>query len=283
MTSTPMTAERFATIEPGLPPGPSAPALWQVIRLWRRPQSFLEGCRRRYGDAFTLRFPMMPPEVFVCEPEAVRDLFTGDTDTMRAGEANVILEPILGRSSLLLLDGDRHLRERRLMMPPFHGERMHHYADIIRGITREAMSRWPVGRPFAVQPEMQRITLEVILRAVFGVDDAERLADLRHSLTRLLAVGTNPTILARWLQIDLGPLSPWGRYVRVRRQVHGMLLAEIARRRAGGTAGRVDVLSMLLEARDENGEPMSDEELRDEMITLLLAGHETTATALSWT
>jgi cytochrome P450 len=212
----------------------------------------------------------------------VREIFTGDDDDLRAGEANVVLRPLLGVNSVLFLDGDRHARERRLMLPPFHGERMLAYADTMRAITDDVLDRWPVGRPFPIHPEMQAITLEIILRTVFGLE-AGALAVLRDLLRRWIASALNPLLLWPLLQVDFGRMSPWGRLLRLKREIDALLLAEIARRREAGAGERADVLSLLLAARDEEGRPMRDEELLDEMITLLVAGHETTATALAWT
>ncbi len=265
-----------------LPPGPKSPALYQALQLWRRPTTFLEECRDRYGEAFTVRVPTMPPDVYFSHPEAVKEIFTADPDELRAGDGNKILEPLLGANSLLLLDGARHLRERRLMLPPFHGERMQVYGDVMRRVAAASIDRWPVGQPFPIQSEMQSITLEVIVRTVFGIEQGPRLAPLRDLLARMMSVGTSPALLMPWMQIDLGRRSPWGRVRHLQRSVHAMLQAEIEERRRGGFEERPDVLSLLMTARDENGEPMRDEELRDEMVTLLLAGHETTATALSW-
>jgi cytochrome P450 len=285
-----MTASRDAMNDPepgrpSLPPGPSSPAFVQFLADAFWPTRFLERCARRHGDPFTIRFPWTPDLVFFSHPDAIRDIFTADPDTLRAGEANVDLAPLLGEHSLLLLDGARHLRERRLMLPPFHGERMQAYGRIMREATYRSVDAWPLGRPFPIHPRMQGITLDVILRAVFGVEEATRQERLRAALTRLIGFVTSPAAVFLFipsLQRDLGPLSPWGRFARLGRAVDEIIHAEIARRRAEGTAGRADVLSMLLDARDEDGRPMTDVELRDEMITLLLAGHETTATSLAW-
>jgi cytochrome P450 len=266
----------------GLPPGPSMPGIVQAFHLWRRPLPFMDECTRRFGDCFTIRIPSLATDVFFSDPEAVREIFTADVDDARAGEANTVVEPLLGTRSLLLLDGSRHLRERRLMMPPFHGERMQAYGEVMRDITDHEIDRWPVGRRFPIRLAMQRITLDVIIRTVFGVDEGPLLEHLRDRLASLLAVGANPTILLPLLQRDLGPWSPWGRLVRARRDVRALLGAEIARRRADAVSGD-DVLGMLVAARDEDGQPLSDEDLTDQMMTLLFAGHETTATALAWT
>ncbi len=270
---------------PALPPGPSAPSLIQLLRSGFRPTAFIEDCARRYGDPFTVRFPASPPIVFFSHPDAIRDIFTGDPEVLRAGRANVDLLPLLGENSLLMLDGRRHLSERRLMLPPFHGERMQAYGLLMAEIADRAIDGWPVGRVFPVQPEMQAITLDVILRAVFGLEEGARLAELRARIIRLLRFVMGPAgifLFIPWLQLDLGPLSPGGRFARYARAIDEILFAEIARRRAEGVAARTDILSMLIESRYEDGSGLSDQALRDEMITLLVAGHETTATSLAW-
>lgn len=267
----------------GLPPGPDAPPLLQGLRWVQWPIPFLEECARRFGDAFTVRLPGRPPIVMVSHPDAIKDLFTGSEEDLRAGEANYVLEPLLGRHSLLLLDGSEHLRERRLLLPPFHGERMQAYGETMQEIARRAVDAWPVGRAFAIHPEMQAITLDVILHAVFGFTEGAEYERLRGRLRALVEVAANPLWLLPAARIELGGLSPWARLVAARRDVERILVAEFARRRAQPDRERNDVLSMLLEARYEDGRAMTDEELIDEMITLLLAGHETTATSLAWT
>lgn len=243
----------------------------------------LEDCRARYGDTFALRFPMVAPLVLFSNPAAIKEIFTGSPDRLRAGEANVILEPFLGAGSLLLMDGARHKRERKLLMPPFHGERMRLYGNVMRALTGAAIDAWPLGRAFPIHPEMQRITLEVILRTVFGLDEGPRLHRLRDILAAGAAIVTdNPLVMIKWFQRDYGRLTVWGRLMRLREEGDRLLNDEFAQRRAAGCADRDDILSMLLQARDENGEALSDTELRDEMMTLLIAGHETTATTLAW-
>jgi cytochrome P450 len=265
-----------------LPPGSSLPAVLQAASLGMRTVAFLEGCRRRFGDTFTVRIPGAPPIVSFSHPEAVKQIFTGGADALRAGESNAQLGPLLGWHSLLLLDGGRHLAERRLMMPPFQGERMHAYAEVMLEVTDQAIDGWPHGRAFAFQSQMQAITLDVILRTVFGLDDGGDYHHLRERLQTLVGVAANPLWLIPWLRFDLGPLLPWTKLVRTRQEVERILFDEFGRRRAMDRGGRTDVLSTLLDARYEDGRGMTDAELRDEMITLLLAGHETTATALAW-
>ena len=243
-----------------LPPGPAIPRVLQMLQWIRRPLPFMEECARAYGDCFTIGFPGLPGApvrsrrptfVFFSDPEAIREIFTGDGEGLRAGEANSFLEPLLGENSLLVLDGARHLRERRMMQPPFHGERMQAYGEVMRDITASVVDGWPVARPFPIHREMQHITLEVILRTVFGIDEGPRLTRLRDLLVTLLDRATKPYALL--FQIDLGPWSPWGRLLRMGNEVDEILFAEIARRRAERSSTRTDVLSMLVAARERTG------------------------------
>jgi cytochrome P450 len=266
----------------GLPDGPPGSAARHLYHWIARPIPWMEELARAHGSAFTIRLPWQGDVVFFSDPDAIKEIFTGPSDVLHAGEANVILEPILGTSSLLCLDGARHLRERRLLMPPLHGERMQAYGDAMREITEASMARWPTGRPFPIHPEMQGITLDVIMRAVFGVGDSAAAASLRGLLVEMLTKASNPLLLLPPLQYDLGPLTPWGGLAGIMRDVDELLFAEMRARRADPDESREDVLSLLLHARDEDGQPMTDQELRDEMMTLLLAGHETTATSLAW-
>ncbi len=266
-----------------IPPGPRSPALVQTLRWLGRPIPMLEDCARRYGDAFTIRLTAYPPLVLFSDPAAVKDIFTGDPDELRGGEANLVLAPFVGTDSVLLTDGPRHRRKRRLMMPPFHGERMQLYGRVMREITDRAIDAWPLGTAFPIHAETQRITLDVILRAVFGIEEGGQFDALRSRMVEGATVVTDhPMLMMKALQRDLGALTPWRRVTRIRDEVDRMRFAEFARRRAETRADRTDVLTLLLGARDEDDAPMSDQELRDEMVTLLLAGHETTATTLAW-
>ena len=265
-----------------LPPGPSSHPMIQGLQFAFRPISFLERCARRYGETFLVRLPLGLPFVIFSNPAAIRDIFTASDGDLRAGEANQVIRPLLGDHSLLSLDGTRHTRERRLMLPPFHGERMLGYGDVMRQVAEAAIARWPIGRPFPVHPEMQAITLEVILRTVFGLADGATLDALRVRLRRLLNMVVNPIWLLPAFQRDLGRFSPGRMFQRLKAEIDALLYAEFARRRTAASSEATDVLSLLLAARDEDGRPMTDAELRDEMVTLLVAGHETTATALAW-
>lgn len=266
-----------------LPPGPPLPETAQLALWLYRPFPFLRRCRERYGPVFSLRFFPGQRIVAYTRPEDIKELFTGPTDVMLAGRANEGLRPIVGAHSLLLLDGPRHLRERKLLLPPFHGARMHAYGRTMREVTDEALDRLPSGRRVSIHGAMQAITLDVILRTVFGVEEGARLTELRAAITTLVDAFT-PLAMVRPLQRDLGPRTPWGRFVRARARVDELLYAQIAERRRLAAAGHAgdDILSLLLAARYEDGTEMSDLALRDELMTLLAAGHETSATVLPW-
>jgi cytochrome P450 len=218
---------------------------------------------------------------YVSDPKLVTQIFKGDPEQMHAGEANEILEPVAGPRSVLLLDDDEHMRMRKLLMPPFHGERIQRYGDLIAEETRREIEGWPLGRPFPIRASTQTITLNVILRAVFGIEEPRRLEELRRILPALLDI--SPVLAFTKLRIDLGPRSPWGRFLRSRARVDEIIYEEIERRRERADEnGGFEIISLLLAARDDDGRPLTDQELRDELLTVLLAGHETTATALSW-
>ena len=265
------------------PPGSRAPALVQAVRYLRDPLGMLASHQRRYGDVFTIRFPFFGQIVYVARPEFVKEVFTGSPSVFHAGEANAtVLEPALGPYSVLTLDDAPHLRQRKLLLPPFHGERVQRYGELIVDLTREEMASWPLNEAFAMRPHTQRITLGVIMRAVFGVHGAGRLARLEALIDEFAQrVGTITAFPL--VRRDLGRFSPWGRFVRSRERLDSFIYEEIALRRAEpGHEERDDVLSLLLTARDEDGRPMTDLELRDELVTVLAAGHETTATGLAW-
>jgi cytochrome P450 len=256
----------------------------QGLRYMRDPLGFLANHRRRHGDVFTVNFPYFGRIVYVASPELVKEVFTGSPAVFHAGEANAtVLEPALGPNSVITLDDEPHLQQRKLLLPPFHGERIRRYGELIREVTGHEMESWPVGRPFALRPHTQRITLAVILRAVFGIEDEQRV----QRASRLIDVFSDRvTLITKFpiLRRDLGPFSPWRRFLRARAALDEFLYEEIALRRAAklGAEERDDVLSLLLRARHDDGSPMSDEELRDELLTVVGAGHETTATGLAW-
>ncbi|MDQ3936621.1 MAG: cytochrome P450 [Actinomycetota bacterium] len=256
-----------------LPPGPPLPVAAQTAAWILRPIEAMEACARRYGDMFTYRLARFGPLVFVSDPEDVKAVFTGSPRRLHAGEANAILEPVLGSESILLLDEDRHLRQRKLMLPSFHGERLRAYEEQMEAVALAELERWPRGEPVAARPRMQAITLDVIMRTVFGV---EGMPELRTALKDMLEWTT-----ARRRLFMVAALGP-GRVglAKARREVDELVYREIRRRRKEPPGE--DILSLLLQARDEDGVAMTDQEIRDELMTLLLAGHETTATALAW-
>jgi cytochrome P450 family 135 len=264
-----------------LPPGPRFPAAVQTAAWLANPWGFMDRCAARYGDTFTMRPVGEDPWVMISHPDAVKEVFNGPPELLHAGEGNRILLPVVGANSVLLLDDEAHREQRRLLMPPFRGNQLASYADTMTTVVKAEIARWPRGEPVRLHPRIQALTLEVILRAVFGLSEGTRRDQLRAELVRMLTAATN-TPLQAWVF-----LAPPGIRTalthRLLRGVDRLLYAEIAeRRRAADLNERGDVLSMLLQARHEDGQPMSDAEIRDELITLLLAGHETTATALSW-
>jgi len=268
-----------------LPPGPKGPSALVAARFLLRGPRFLEDCWERYGPVFTIRLNTGRTVVIAGDPAIAKEVFQSGGDDLHAGAGNVILKPILGARSVLLLDGPEHLRQRRLLLPPFHGERMRAYAETMRDVAERHIAQWPVGTTFSVHPTMQAITLEIILRTVFGVDDPERIERLGAPMKRLLNSTDQPLrLLMLQLTRSAGakPRSPWGRVYALMAPVDRLIHEQIAERRADAEP-RDDILSLLLAARDEDGNGLTDAELRDELMTLLLAGHETTATALAWT
>ena len=269
---------------PAFPDGPRLPRVVQAWLWLKQPARFLGYCWRAYGDVFTMRLPFGINLVHIAGPGLVKGVFGGSSDVLAAGEANAtILEPIVGPHSVLVLDGPEHLRQRKLILPAFHGDRMRAWEATIRDITRAEVARWPVGKPFPLRPAMQAITLEVIMGAVFGVDDRARREDLRRAIVKITGLGRHPFLLFATRDRRLGPWAPWARFVGARGALHAALGEQIRdRRQAPDLAQRADVLSVLLLARDEQGRAMTDDEVRDELVTLLFAGHETTATSLAW-
>jgi cytochrome P450 len=270
-----------------LPPGPRIPRFLQTIAFILAGPRFLEACRRRYGGAVTLGTLFDDKFVMLFDPALVKELFQGPHDQLRAGEANALLGPVLGQRSVLLLDGSEHLRHRKLMLPHLHGQRMQAYAQTIQEATDREIDSWPVGEPFALLPTMQSLTLQVIMRAVFGYEPGPESDELRSRLRAMVEPLSRPRGLP--LMMLLGRLGSDRRgaaqqFDARRREVDEILYGEIARRRAEpDLAERDDVFSALLVAEDEDGNRLTDQEVRDELVTLLLAGHETTATGLAWT
>src|SRR4051794_1157317 len=266
-----------------LPPGPRMPRAMQTVGWLNRPFQFVERARAKYGDTFTMHIGR-DTFVVLSDPADVKQVFTGDPAIYHAGAANIILLPFLGHKSVLLLDGAQHLGQRKLLLPPFHGEKMRRHVELMSEIAEREVAAWPRGVPFRAHPRMQGVTLEVIMRIVFGVDEGDpRLAQLRERLRTFLESTANPREMRKLL--FYGPEKADRRriYAHVLDPVDEIIATVISdRRRRDDLAERDDVLSMLLLARHEDGAPMDDVELRDELVTLLVAGHETTATALAW-
>jgi cytochrome P450 len=243
----------------------------------------LFACQDRYGDIFRLRIAYEGTWVMLADPDAVKQVFTGDPGVFHAGEGNQILAPVLGRNSILVLDEKPHMSQRRLLLPPFHGERMQAYGETMAEIAAAEIESWPSGTPYELRPRMQAITLDIILRTVFGVGVGEKMAELRAALRDFLNLTTNPALLLPLVLVGPERVRSFGPFRRRIERVDRLIYREIAeRRRAGDLEQRDDVLSLLVGARHEDGSPMRDEEMRDELLTLLVAGHETTATSLAW-
>jgi cytochrome P450 family 135 len=287
-----LTDDRFAKMTPGstarthipageLPPGPRWPPLLQSIGLIRFRHRFVPAMHKRYGDVFTVRtMPKGTALVLFTRPEHTKEIFAGDPEVFHAGKGNAILGPVMGEHSLLLQDSTEHKRARKLLMPAFNGAALRGYESVVAGLAREEVERWTPGAPFRSLDRMNALTLEVILRVVFGVTDQDRLARLRPLVNR--TVDVSPVVLLGWGYPVLMRFGPWKATVDNQRALDEVMYAEIAERRAApDLAERSDVLSQLLAV--EGDEQLSDNELRDQLVTLLLAGHETTATALAWT
>ncbi len=289
-----------------LPPGPTHPPFVSLARWIARPLPMLEECERRYGDFFTVRLPKMPPNVVFTDPDAVRDLFTAPVDDVRVGEIAGVLRPVMGERSVMLLDGEAHRHQRRRMMPPFRPNAIATYGESIRAAATERIRGWKIGQPLDVLAEMQHITLDVILDITLAPRTVERRETMKRVVERFLALGTSPlATLLLWVTprdrvtnlvyrparpIRIGSVSlrpgivlPWAPIVEAQDALDAILYEEIAARRHDTSRCGDDLLSLLMSARDEDGQGMTDVELRDQMVTLLLAGHETTATTLAWT
>jgi cytochrome P450 len=262
-----------------LPPGPRSPRTVQTFAWWTRSIPFYERCRARYGKRFTVRLLQTPPQVHLSDPAEIKEAFTAPADVLHPGEGAKILEPIVGRNSVILLDEGAHLSQRKLMLPAFHGERMAALTGLLENVTERQVALWPLGEPVALHPRLQALTLEVILRAVFGLDPGPRLDAIRDGLTQNLETGNDPASMLPAFQRG----RRWQEFAERRERVDALLFELIDERRADPAADqRDDVLAMLLAARHEDGSPMSEQELRDELMTLLVAGHETTASELAW-
>ncbi|MFB2897510.1 cytochrome P450 [Aerosakkonemataceae cyanobacterium BLCC-F50] len=272
------------TLDRTLPNGPKMPVFLRLLKFVTRPVDYVEDFAKIYGDSFTVG-GRNTPLVYFSQPEALQTIFTADSRHFEVGRGNG-LEFLLGANSLLTLDGERHQRERQLLTPPFHGERMRTYGQTIEEITQQVIDRWKIGKPFNIRHSMQEISLRVILRVVFGLDEGEKLQQLQHKISSLLEFLGSPllsfALFFGSLQKDLGAWSPWGYMLRQVKQIDELIYDLIRERRAEVNTNRQDILSLMMSARDANNQPMTDVELRDELMTLLIAGHETTASALTW-
>jgi cytochrome P450 family 110 len=268
-----------------LPDGPKIPVLLRRMKFVFQPLKYVEDFAKTYGDTFTLR-GKTGSIVYFSHPQALQQIFAADSNQLESGRGNTIFKVLMGPNSLLVLDGDAHQRQRQLLTPPFHGDRMRAYGETIRDITQQVSNSWKIGKPFDIRRSMQEITLRVILQVVFGFDEGTRLERIEHLLVSWLNLASSPLLSAAlffpFLQADLGAWSPWGRVVRLRQEIDEMIYTLIRERQTQSDQNRQDILSLMISARDQNGQPMTDEELHDELMTLLVAGHETTASALTW-
>jgi cytochrome P450 len=280
------------SLEAQLPPGPSVPAALQMLGTWTRPATSLERLRK-YGKRVTVQLPFQPPFVLLSDPDDIKELFAAPADVIHPGEGARVLEPIVGRNSVILLDETAHIEQRRLMLPAFHGERMRALAGLMTELSEQEVESWPVGGPVALHPRLQRLTLEVILRAVFGLDRGPRLDRLRDLLTSLLEFGESPLSVMPVMQRLLRWSPTQRRFEALKRETDELISELVSERReeaartpagdeAAGGEQRSDILAVLLAARHEDGTEMSFQEIRDELITALVAGHETTASQLAW-
>lgn len=262
---------------------------WQLLQWIADPLRLLESGAAQCGDCFTADLGRRIQIHFFSHPQAIEQIFTADPQQFEVGRTNQMLWVLLatlGDNSLLMLDGQRHTRQRQLLMPSFHGERMRTYSELICQVTQQAIGEWQPGVVFDVRPFVQNISLQIILKAVFGLEEGQRYQEIQQNLLRSIRLTGSrfgfAMSFAPLLQRDLGGWSPGGKFWRLRQETDRLLYEEIARRRSQPDPARGDILNLLLAARDEAGQPMSDSELRDELVTLLVAGHETTATAISW-
>lgn len=267
--------------------GPQEPIWYQTIWGVAKPVSYFNTMQKRYGDIFiTPQFAGLPPQVIISNPQAIQQIFTADASMFKSGLGSQIMQPLVGNNSLLLMDGDRHLQKRKLLMPPFHGERMKAYGETIREITHKTIEKFTPGQKIIVRPLMQQISLNVILHTIFGLEEGEKYQQIEHALIAMLDMFDNPLnasfLFFKPLQRNLGMLTPWGNFLKQRELLDKLLYQEIRERRAEKEHTGEEILSLLLSARDENGQAMTEVELRDELMTMLFAGHETTANALTW-
>jgi cytochrome P450 family 135 len=281
-SQTPQVETRQKARMPKTPPSTRGSVLLDTLRFTLDPDGYFVAAHRRYGDVFTLRV-LGQQWVAIAHPDVVKEVLSLGPEQVDSGEANEALSPVLGMRNLLLLDGAEHLHRRRIVLPPFHGERMRAYEETIRSAIGKQIARWPLGQPVAALPRMQALTFAVIMRCVFGVEEDERVGDLAEALQAMIAWVTDMRRVLFFFLVGPKRLNSVPAFRRQLARVDREILAEIVRRRAlTDLEEREDILSMLIQATDEDGKHLSDEELRDELMTLLIAGHETTATLLAW-
>ncbi|MBE9047349.1 cytochrome P450 [Pleurocapsales cyanobacterium LEGE 10410] len=286
-----MTTTASSSAEPKknqLPPGSKSPPIFGMVQALLDQFGTLERYQRKYGEIFYApKSSLLPPYVIFSNPQAIEQVFTANPDLFEVGKQSTLpVRVLLGEKSLVLLDGIEHKRQRKLLMPPFHGERMKSYGQAMVDITKEVISQWQVGQTICIRDYTQEISLRVILQTIFGLEGGQRYDRLKRTIVGLLDTFNSPLnsffLFFPWLQKDVGALTPWGKFLQQKRQINEILQAECDRRRNNPDALGEDILSLLLEARYEDGQPLSDEEIRDELMTMLFAGHETTASSLAW-
>lgn len=263
----------------------TTPPWWQLMNWIGDPVGFQKKYSQKYGDIFSIRLSGLGSHVIVGNPQAIQEIFSQDSK-FDIGRANKLAEPLIGKNSLMMMDGDRHRRERKLLMPSFHGERIQAYGKEICSITEILASQLKIGESFIVRSRMQKVSLEIILQVVFGLSEGKRYEQLKPLFTDWLDMTDSPLrssmLFLRFLQQDWGTWTPWGRMKHRQREINDLLQAEIEEKRTKNTEKGNDILSLMMAVRDEDGQAMTDRELKDELLTILLAGHETTATTLSW-
>ena len=269
-----------------LPDGPKLLPFFQLVKWLLNPFEYLDECAKKYGDIFTMRLFGFKPMIFISNSEAIKQIFSYNHQKISVAQSNKLILSLFGENSLLALNGSRHKKERKMLMPSFHGEKVKSYAEAICKISENVASKWQINKPFIAREAMQEITLEVIIQTVFGLSEGKRYQEIKPLLAEWTDLTSTPVrssfIFFQFLQVDLGPWSPWGNFIRTKEKNYDLVQAEIEDRRANPALQGDDILSLMISATDEEGQPMSDEQLKDELITLLIAGHETTATSLAW-
>jgi cytochrome P450 len=265
-----------------MPPGPRSPGVVQTLEWMYRPVSFIESCRRRYGDIFSLRLGPGRNTVVVAEAAAARQVMRGDPDVFRAGDANGILRPVVGPASLLVLDGEEHMRHRRILLPAFGAQHGPAFAEAVEDATRHRVASWRAGETLELQREMEAISLDAILSLALGPGPDERLAQFRTLVPEMMRRCASPFTLLPYFRHELGGITPYAHLQEVLDELDGHFLDAIVEKQASSVEDAVDCLSLLCAATDENGTPLSNREIRDELLTMIMAGYETTSSALAW-